>query len=552
VRVGGRGVSYVRAGQGPPIVLLHAGPSSGRTMLAYLRDLADDHTVYSFDNAGTGESDRLGGRRPGMAQLADALADALVALKVPRCPVYGNHTGAALALELGRRHPDRTSALILDGPCAFTAREAVSYRSERYFKPSVVDDSGSHLLALWVQAGDIVTWFPWSKRLARYRKRYPALPPAAQHEMVVDRLRAGDGYPDAYGAAFVHDGAAAAAALTVPAVFMAHDEDSLYGHLRRLPPLRPNQRVARYRADSVVWADELVTIARSYRGRRPAPPDPPFRPTPGAINRRYVDIPGGQLLVRSSGERRRGRPLLLLHDGRASSRVFEPLIRELAGQRAIYAPDLPDNGASDRLAKAKPAIADYADAVARAVTELGLGPCDVVAVGASAGVGLELLTRRSFSTARLVLDSPDFYAPAFARRLAGTWAPPLTPEWDGSHLSRLWLMLRDEYAFWPWFDRSALRAADAPSDWREFHARVADLARSVHTYHRLTEAALRYDWKTALRQASKRRLTLALTASDPRRSHVDEAARNTGFPAPVELPAAANRKAPELLRLLAR
>jgi hypothetical protein len=42
-------------------------------------------------------------------------------------------------------------------------------------------------------------------------------------------------------------------------------------------------------------------------------------------------------------------------------------------------------------------------------------------------------------------------------------------------------MLRDEYAFWPWFDKSpaAACAVDAPTDWHEMHARFVDIVRSL-------------------------------------------------------------------------
>jgi hypothetical protein len=114
-------------------------------------------------------------------------------------------------------------------------------------------------------------------------------------------------------------------------------------------------------------------------------------------------------------------------------------------------------------------------------------------------------------------------------------------------------MLRDEYAFWPWFDKSpaAACAVDAPTDWRELHARVVDILRSLPTYHRLTEAALRYDWKKSLRLPGKKRgVKLAAMANDPRLSHVQAAARFGRLPDMVVLPAATEGKAREILRRL--
>jgi hypothetical protein len=141
-----------------------------------------------------------------------------------------------------------------------------------------------------------------------------------------------------------------------------------------------------------------------------------------------------------------------------------------------------------------------------------------------------------------VLESPDLYDAALARRLARNWVPPLEPEWDGAHLNRLWLMLRDEYAVWPWFDRSAdaVVAVDVPPDWGEqLHVRAVDILRSLPTYHRLTAAALRSAW------TPPSRAVVAATEEDPRRQHLAVRRMET-------LPTRARAKATEILRLLAQ
>jgi hypothetical protein len=138
-----------------------------------------------------------------------------------------------------------------------------------------------------------------------------------------------------------------------------------------------------------------------------------------------------------------------------------------------------------------------------------------------------------------------------SRRLADSWVPPLTPEWDGSHLIRLWLMLRDEYAFWPWFDKSpeATCAVDAPTAWKELHARVTDILRSLPTYHRFSEAALRYDWKTAYGRV-RTRSVIATTARDPRRPYIEVALRTAGVSDVAVLPSALRSKARAISQLV--
>jgi pimeloyl-ACP methyl ester carboxylesterase len=551
VRVNGQGVHFLRAGVGPPVVLLHPGMASAFAELPLLQHLVSDHTVFAFDHPGMGDSDPLPHRAADVADAADALNATLKALKIPRCPVYGSHTGSTIALELAHRYPSRVAALILAGLPLFRPAEAKYLAGEHYLPAFEVEDDGSHLFSTWVKTRDSAMWFPWAKRTRRHRLQWAFPSAEAVHGNFVERLRAGDSYHVVYGAVFKFDAYPALAALRTPTTIMAPPADLLFPHLDRLPALKPNQRIFRGGSDRAVYAEEKASIVRSYRVRADAPEDAPFRPTRGAINRRYVDFPHSQVLVRSAGEAHGGRPVLLLHDGRASSRTLEPLMRPLAKHRAVYALDLPDNGASDPLTVQRPRINDYADAVAETVSTLGLAACDIYAMGAGAAVALELQRRPKWAKAHLLLDAPDFYSPSFARRLAGTWVPPLKPQWDGSHLNRLWLMLRDEYAFWPWFDKSAAAqcACDTPDDWREFHARVADIIRSLPTYHRLTAAALRYDWKVVLRRTGKR-VTLAASAEDPRRPHTEMAAKAADLRDVVDLPTANEAKAREVLNLL--
>jgi pimeloyl-ACP methyl ester carboxylesterase len=552
INVHGRGVHYLRAGVGPPVVLLHAAMASAQSVRPLLEQLVADHTVFAFDHPGYGDSDPLPKRHVRISDAADALEATLVALNIPRCPVYGTHTGGAVALELARRHPARVCAVIVDGPTVFRPQEAKFFVSGEYLPPFKVEDDGSHLISSWVKTRDTAIWFPWSRRGAANRRPLPFPSVENLHESHVERLRAGDGYRGVYRAAFEFDARAAINALNTPITFMACADDLLFTHLERLPRLKRNQCVRRYPSDSKAYLRETARVVRGHRVTAQAPADEGFRPTAGTINRRYVDLPIGQILVRSAGEVRGGRPLLLIHDGRASSRVFEPLMRAVARRRAVYAPDLPDTGASDALNVRKPEIRHYADAISSTVAALRLGPCDLLAVGAGAGVAIELGARSAFAEARVLLEAPDFYLRPLAARLLREWVPALSPQWDGSHLTRLWLMLRDEYAFWPWFDKStaAACAVDAPDNWGEIHARVTDILRSLPTYHRLTAAALRYEWAEPLRRVSKKRVKLTVMQSDPRRPYTEAAARLAGFTDVAVLSTGTEGKAREIVRLL--
>jgi pimeloyl-ACP methyl ester carboxylesterase len=113
VEVDGLRIAYERAGDGPPLVLLHGYVGDGRTTWGpQLAALADAFTVVAWDAPGAG-----GSSDPpetfGMAGYADALAGFVARLGLHRPHVAGLSFGGALALALFRRHADLPRSLVL-------------------------------------------------------------------------------------------------------------------------------------------------------------------------------------------------------------------------------------------------------------------------------------------------------------------------------------------------------------------------------------------------------------------------------------------------------
>lgn len=117
VAVGGLAIGFRRAGDGPPLVLLHGGMGDSRGWPDQLRDLSDEFAVVAWDAPGCGaSSDPPETFR--LPDYADCLAGFVDALGLGRPHVLGHSFGAGLALELYRRHPDAARSLILAGPYA--------------------------------------------------------------------------------------------------------------------------------------------------------------------------------------------------------------------------------------------------------------------------------------------------------------------------------------------------------------------------------------------------------------------------------------------------
>jgi pimeloyl-ACP methyl ester carboxylesterase len=112
IEVEGLRIAFERAGDGPPLVLLHGALGDSREWRRQLDALSDDFTVVAWDAPGCGrssdppESFRL-------PDYADCLAGFVDALSLRRPHVLGLSFGGGLALELYRRHPRLPTSLVL-------------------------------------------------------------------------------------------------------------------------------------------------------------------------------------------------------------------------------------------------------------------------------------------------------------------------------------------------------------------------------------------------------------------------------------------------------
>ena len=497
--VGARRVHYFRAGDGPPAILVHSSPANARLLAKEIEYLAGSHTVFAFDTPGFGLSDPLPGDVLTVADLADALAETLAALAMPRCPMFGTHTGAAIALEFGVRHPDRVTGLVLDGVPAFTAAECEEY-FPTYFQKMPPSELGGHYAEAWTRFRDQSIWFPWTNRTPANLNAYDLGPPHSTHLWVSMFFDAAEHYAPAYRAAsYYGEGAIrAAAALTVPVAFCATETDMLYSHLDRLPPLRAGQAIvpigASFERKRVLVADRFA----AYGADGPAPADRDGIGTTTGIERQFVDGASGQLHLRFAGDRR-APALLLVHDAPGSSEQAEPLIGELAAHFFVVAPDLPGCGESDPLTNA-PTVEAFAQALAALAARLGIDRWLVYGIGFGGSTALAFADRfpdlvTGLAVQGLVLPDPDERA-----ELAAHYAPPIAIEADGAHWYRTWLMLRDSQVYWPWYDRRLTTQRKVAADFsaRPLHRWTMDVMRARAGYAGPIEAALANDAAVAL------------------------------------------------------
>jgi len=120
-------VNYVDAGQGVPLVLLHANPGDSLDYEAILSALAERYRVLAVDWPGNGASALPpAGATVNAGFVYDVLREFLAALKLPPALFIGNSLGGNAAARLAIEAPELVRGLVLVSPGGFTVHDVVT------------------------------------------------------------------------------------------------------------------------------------------------------------------------------------------------------------------------------------------------------------------------------------------------------------------------------------------------------------------------------------------------------------------------------------------
>lgn len=230
------------------------------------------------------------------------------------------------------------------------------------------------------------------------------------------------------------------------------------------------------------------------------------------VRRGFVDIDGGQIHFRTAGTGGR-RPLVMIHASPASSKALEPLLREMAVNRRVVAPDTLGNGDSVGSIPDGAEIAFFAAATLEALTRMGLGEFDLYGTHTGGSIAAEIAIAAPDRVGRLVLDGLGLYPPELQRELLERYAPATAPDQQGMYLAWAWHFVRDTYLFWPWYrlDAEHRRPLGLPPA-GVLHEKLVEVLKAIETYHHSYRAAFRYDKRGRL--PLLRVTTLAACARD--------------------------------------
>jgi pimeloyl-ACP methyl ester carboxylesterase len=269
-------VRYRSEVAGIPLLLLHGSPSSGGSMEELVDAFAASRPVYSIDMLGGGESDK-----PDLAtnpEFADAaVADfaavalaALDALGLDRVDIYGNHTGAMVAVELAIAAPHRVRRLVLDGVTSWDDETAADLIAN-YFVDYTPAPDGSHLMTAWNAMRNATLWFPWYRTTPANILRAPTATPLQLHRLAFDALRRGEWHRRLHMPIFNYRAAERLPKLAVPAMICAAPGDVLGSFAAAGAELTPGSTFAELPANE----------------RRDGPEFPPF--SPGSEAAAFID-----------------------------------------------------------------------------------------------------------------------------------------------------------------------------------------------------------------------------------------------------------------------
>lgn len=233
------------------------------------------------------------------------------------------------------------------------------------------------------------------------------------------------------------------------------------------------------------------------------------------IRRGFVDLAHGQMHYRQAGNS--GEALLILHASPGSSRQQVRLIEDFAGDARVFAPDTPGNGDSEPLFDGEPTVSDLAAAALAFLDAAGLERVRVYGSHTGAAIATELSLLAPDRVSALVLDGISLMQGEELAEVLERYAFPFEPDLDGAYLMRLFQFCRDQFLFFPWYNRTRTGRRDSGlGSAADLHAWITEVMKASTTYHHNYRAAFKWPADERLPLVSCPTLVMA-ASNDPLR-----------------------------------
>jgi pimeloyl-ACP methyl ester carboxylesterase len=119
LKTGNNSIHYLKAGSGPPVLLLHGGACDSSDWIETMTALADRYTFYAPDLLGYGQSDK---NEDGylISDFANSIMAFTDALGIEHPFMIGHSLGGRVCLDIALNHPESIRKLILIDTAGFS------------------------------------------------------------------------------------------------------------------------------------------------------------------------------------------------------------------------------------------------------------------------------------------------------------------------------------------------------------------------------------------------------------------------------------------------
>ncbi len=497
VEVPGGSLHYVRQGAGPAVVLLHASPCSARVMASLQAAWSRDFTSFAFDLPGFGMSDLPDSGEITIERIGDMIAAGMRQLGIRQAALYGRHTGASVCLAIARQHPDLAVMLLTDGLPIF-ANPYSDERLKKYLVPIKPTPDGTHLPWTLFRYRDQHVFWPWDSADIEHRSNADLPDIRFLHRGLVDMIEAAETYAPTYRSAFRYDVLKHIGAIACPAYYGNRPGDSQFKTI----PLYPEEADVREISRDPLRAEvEELALLKQHPASSEVPEwqsrfgsDPQIRD--------YIATRHGVVYGIGAALADVGRPRLYLPEMPGSVDLHRAAVDDLAETGPVLAFDPAGTGNSNPVGKI--GLAVWCEQIEDVLDHMGWTGVEIVAQGLSSALAMAFAAVCPERVTGLELRTPPLLSTQEHADFRANPAPDIKPGEDGGYLLRLWMHLRDQELWFPWFDKShqaICRNAPRISS-EELNRRALASLKQADSYARVWDALTEPDLLAVVRSSS--------------------------------------------------
>ena len=490
---------YLECGSGFPIILLHESPKSSFAHRSLINYLSKKYKVFALDTPGYGFSDPINKSNGKITDFAKLLNQIILNIKIDKFVLYGNHTGASIALEYGKLFPDKISGLVLESLPIFNKNE-IEPIIKKFFSPINIRRDGSHLVSIWSKVEDQNIWFPWYHRNDKKMHHWVYSKPDDIHDYVMDFLRSGDSYRNAYSAAFRYNSFLSVKKLKAPSKFISIKSDILYSHSERLPRLKKNQElvvVNNFTERQKVINYSIKSFIKKYEKNREYE---------NHSTKKFIDINNGQIFYQILKNETSKKPILILiHDLPGISDELYQIMKKLSLKRTVISFDIPGIGNSFMDIPKSFNMDSVVKIYNKLIDSLKIKRYDIYAQGFGGYLSLYLSDKAEIKPEKIILDRVKVLTKKEKNYLIKFNQYNLNIKNDGSHLINTWKMIVSSKIYFPWYNKRGMILSHKEKDFNpnDIHRVFIGIFNNPKNYLLIFSKILIYDPRLFIKNLNK-------------------------------------------------